>query len=1084
LRRKPITTFNNLEFDTSTEDLQNRIRKLKETVRKTKESLTANTLKTTQKRKRVKGKKRLRRPNKNRLTNENPKVTIVYPENTASNLPTFSRHKLSGETSKENTPTRSRTRGRGRIVVKHRVNSVRQPSETKTLPERNRSRGRPSHVPVQEIFNVVEGKKTKNIEQELEDKYGKDVVGSLLGVLVKAVSHPDKDRILNQLKGQLASMNIDDVKRLQFGVDDNTVSTLPGNTDEKSLNEGVTSDRVNSGRIKVTTNTPTDNDNITPVLENVFELQLKRVEDLAKRFKSRKPIFINSEIQSIRSKESRRGNKNLAKQLTRVISGPNVPKKIVYNSEKTRTFQKTSKLKVERKPIFKFPNLDNVKSEADTEPQLKRRKKVKNTLNEIIQPALLIESTTASQISSENLIFIPTNAPTTLIRESLTSTPSEQTTSTSIRTTSELPTTTSSMTEIPTTTIQIKSANLKIDGIRNRIQKIKMVATTDRSIIENDPFQIMMDGLPNGEPGLTKGFFERVPFLPSGMKVPTRIPSRIASISESDLPAAQDSDLLREPNIVESLSAIRKKLSDLRESTAGSNEIQGRPLKSEMSHEIPIAKSTEDDIKQILDDQDFDTLMKEAMETEIDIQKTHKNPKTTNMILAAHNIESAIQTDHEKLPLETLIPEIDDKQSGKEIVTIPANHDISESIFESNILSMNINKTMSENLKEEIVDNQVVAVTETTTEVYKPTKEPSLNLFNSTDLVFHQTKFLRVNKTEQDKTSEEESLVLSQTKVSMPSVKPKSGGFSPTALPFKIDTHKSKHRRRKLFRKHSKKISTSKPTVGETTTSEKPTFRPLKRKLKKPTPSLEVNEITIEEKSNPRKIIFRKGLTNTNRRRVMHRKKKDPLVESLLNQIKKQKSKLFRKKPKNKARKGQVSVESVETSPSKNEEQGSTESTKTTVEEENNQMIDEMDAIEIMRQSKVSITSTPVSTASDSEVLQSADKTTTIKDSTTVTGVDTLTKLPVNNIRTSTTAPESRTYMVKSELDTGSTEQADIEMTTIPTDSIGEATIHTEIDEKDNEIVTESPDMYETSTVIATSISTSEAIVYFKSDNV
>merc|ERR1711879_244650 len=61
--------------------------------------------------------------------------------------------------------------------------------------------------------------KNERLEKELEDTYGKEVVQGLLGVLVKAVSHPDKDRILHQLKGQLAAMNVNDVKKLQFGVD-------------------------------------------------------------------------------------------------------------------------------------------------------------------------------------------------------------------------------------------------------------------------------------------------------------------------------------------------------------------------------------------------------------------------------------------------------------------------------------------------------------------------------------------------------------------------------------------------------------------------------------------------------------------------------------------------------------------------------------------------------------------------------------------------------------------------------------------------------------------------------------------------
>ena len=70
-----------------------------------------------------------------------------------------------------------------------------------------------------------------------------------------------------------------------------------------------------------------------------------------------------------------------------------------------------------------------------------------------------------------------------------------------------------------------------------------------------------------------------------------------------------------------------------------------------MSKEIPIAKSTEDDIQKILDNQEFENHMNEATKTEMEIQKTHENSEMHNMIAVAHKIESAIQSDHEQQPL-------------------------------------------------------------------------------------------------------------------------------------------------------------------------------------------------------------------------------------------------------------------------------------------------------------------------------------------------------------------------------------------------------------------------------------------------
>ena len=38
------------------------------------------------------------------------------------------------------------------------------------------------------------------MEAELEDKYGEEVVSSLLDVVVEAVNHPAKDQLLNQVQ--------------------------------------------------------------------------------------------------------------------------------------------------------------------------------------------------------------------------------------------------------------------------------------------------------------------------------------------------------------------------------------------------------------------------------------------------------------------------------------------------------------------------------------------------------------------------------------------------------------------------------------------------------------------------------------------------------------------------------------------------------------------------------------------------------------------------------------------------------------------------------------------------------------------
>merc|ERR1712083_420773 len=99
--------------------------------------------------------------------------------------------------------------------------------------------------------------------------------------------------------------------------------------------------------------------------------------------------------------------------------------------------------------------------------------------------------------------------------------------------------------------------------IKERMQKIKLKAPTPIVITDKDPFETMMEGVPDGEPGLKNDFFERIPFLPKGLGVASKSPSRIASISESDLPSSHMMDFISKPNVLKSLSSIRMKLNDL-----------------------------------------------------------------------------------------------------------------------------------------------------------------------------------------------------------------------------------------------------------------------------------------------------------------------------------------------------------------------------------------------------------------------------------------------------------------------------------------------------------------------------------------
>ena len=431
------------------------------------------------------------------------------------------------------------------------------------------------------------------------------------------------------------------------------------------------------------------------------------------------------------------------------------------------------------------------------------------------------------------------------------------------------------------------------------MQKVKLKAPTPIVITDKDPFETMMEGVPNGEPGLKNDFFERIPFLPKGVGVTSKTPSRIASISESDLPSSHVMDFIPEPNIIKSLSSIRMKLNDLRESTDISNEISKRPLDTEMSNEIPIAKNTEDDIQRLLDNQQFESHVSEAMKTEMDIQKSHMNAPMDNRIPQAHKIESAIKSDHEQRNFDAIIPNVKDVGNEKEKVVTNKieSKDVLDSIYETNIVSMNINKTLPAEKRVTIAKPSDKDIEETKVPMVT-TEPPSIDIFNSTDLVL--SKFTLNDQEEEVVT--EETLVTSPSETIRPNIITTKEKFSPTAIPTE---EKKKSRRRKFFRKQMRHKTTPDPQTDQSTASAelvKPTSRPMIRKLIKPSKRPESKTITIEEKSNPRKIIFRKGLAKNHRRRLTQKTRKDPLVASLLSQIKKQKSQLFRRK--NRQRKG------------------------------------------------------------------------------------------------------------------------------------------------------------------------------------
>ena len=166
---------------------------------------------------------------------------------------------------------------------------------------------------------------------------------------------------------------------------------------------------------------------------------------------------------------------------------------------------------------------------------------------------------------------------------------------------------------------------------------------------------------------------------------------------------------------------------------------------------------------------------------------------------------------------------------------------------------MNINKTIEDASEVPKVSKAPLVITTETMNVFiKPTEQPSLNIFNSTDLVL--TAFT-VTKQEADKPVTEETLVTSPSEIITPTVINKKEEFSPTAIPSNNENEKKKIRRRKFFRKQFRQKSTPKPVVDETkSVAEQTTRRPMWRNLVKSTHKPADETKLDEEKADAEKV--------------------------------------------------------------------------------------------------------------------------------------------------------------------------------------------------------------------------------------
>ena len=372
----------------SSQNLTDRLKQLRETIRKTKESLTSQkslftsrqpTQAPKRKKVRVRGRKRVRIPVGRRPTVSKENLTLRKPDDNSNTIRVVIEER-----------PRSTGRGRGRQKIEIKPNKI--PEKEKFSREKKK-----------EIMKKPpqKAKNPDKLESELEEKYGVSVVQGLLGVLNTAVAHPDKDRILHQLKGQLEAMNVDAVRKLEFG-------SGSSETTEPAREEEI----VETTPVPVSQADSADNQTDEDGLGSELARQLARVSSLAGRFKHNKPLLVGSERQVIHSK---------------------IPQQFELDSDSVA-------------PTFEV------------------------------------------ELPKEVFVVMP------------------------------------EVSTLPPTEDKTEDAEMTATTLRNffqtteRLQKIKMSPTTPVSVTEELLYENVLDGIPDGEPGLTENFFERVPFLPDSIK--------------------------------------------------------------------------------------------------------------------------------------------------------------------------------------------------------------------------------------------------------------------------------------------------------------------------------------------------------------------------------------------------------------------------------------------------------------------------------------------------------------------------------------------------------------------------------------
>merc|ERR1712218_371225 len=308
-----------------------------------------------------------------------------------------------------------------------------------------------------------------------------------------------------------------------------------------------------------------------------------------------------------------------------------------------------------------------------------------------------------------------------------------------------------------------------------------------------------------------------------------------------------------------------------------------------VGEDIANSKEIEAKIKKAMETPDMMTVLKESSKTENEIQSLHEDMVVHNTIPMAQKTESEIKLSHQMGPINKLISESNSRVPVLEKLVI----------------------------EEKKVDSDM-----------------KLHIFNSSDLVLNNFMVHDLSKTEKS-----DAVNLERSTTTTPATtetKPES--------PVKHGDEDFKNRRRKLFRSSHEKDG-NKGFLGKLNKADRLKLRKLFRKKLSHSNSNTNKQITIEEKQNPKKIIFRKNLIRGERRRVPPSSiNNDPLVKSLQRQIKTQKSKLFsRKRPFTKIETTTPKIEQTEVKTEKF-------LNKTVDSSDDKAIIEQMEKMEIMKQ--------------------------------------------------------------------------------------------------------------------------------------